>query len=77
MENKIQWVWLGLGAVMVMTGGILKAVDVAGQSGAFEFVFFRGADYILLVLGLSLVILSLGHDHLFSRPPVNSQRSDA
>ncbi|MFO8058351.1 MAG: hypothetical protein R6V10_13755 [bacterium] len=76
MEKSVPWVWLGLGIVMTLCGGLLKYVDVAGQSGAFDFVFFRGADYILLIAGLVLVILSLGHDLLFQSGADNSGGSD-
>ncbi len=69
MEEKIQWIWTGLGAIMAVWGGVLKLIEVFGQAGAFEFVFFRGADYILLIAGLALVILSLGHDLLFGAQP--------
>lgn len=76
MEKNIQWVWLGLGIVMALSGGVLKYLDVAGQAGAFEFVFFRGPDYILLITGLALVILSLGHDLLFQSGSGDSGGSD-
>lgn len=64
--SAMQWVWLGLGALMAVIGGIIKAHDIMTSQAVFEFSFFSGAAYILLIAGLVLVILALGHDLLFA-----------
>ncbi|HUT53464.1 MAG TPA: hypothetical protein VM658_08740 [bacterium] len=63
--DAMQWVWLGLGAVMAVVGGSLKARDVMVSPAVFEYVFFSGSSYILMVAGLALTIIALGYDLVF------------
>jgi len=63
--DTMQWVWLGLGVVMAVVGGSLKARDVMLSPAVFEYVFFTGFSYILMVAGLALTIIALGYDLVF------------
>jgi hypothetical protein len=62
---KTQWAWLAAGILMTIIGGALKIYDIYTSPAVFEYVFFSGASYILLVAGLVLVILALSYDLLF------------
>jgi hypothetical protein len=63
--DMMQWVWLGLGVVMAVVGGSLKARDVLMSPAVFQYVFFSGFYYILMVAGLVLTIIALGYDLVF------------
>ena len=66
MAKFLPWIWVAVGAAMALIGGGLKADEVMKSPGVFEFVFFSGADYVLLIAGLSLLIAGLCSDLLFS-----------
>ena len=51
---------------LAIIGGGWKIYDVLTLPPVFEYVFFAGAPYVLMVAGLALVIFALGHDILFS-----------
>jgi hypothetical protein len=63
--NMMQWLWLLLGAVLAIIGGAEKARDVYMSPAVFQYVFFSGFSYILLVAGLVMVVLGLGYDLIF------------
>ena len=65
MQKSIQWGWLDLGFLMAALGSVLKIKDVAETPGLFQFVFFSGPAYILMICGFTLMILALGYDLLF------------
>lgn len=65
LASSMQWAWMALGVAMTLAGAIVKYQDVSQNPGLFEFVFFHGAGYILLVSGLVVLIVSIGHNLLF------------
>ena len=64
-SNLMQWVFLVMGIIFSFSGGALKLSEIKNSEGIFQFVFFNGGSYILMVLGIILIIISLGYDILF------------
>ncbi len=64
-ERRLQYVLLGVGLVAAVAGGVLKAMAVAKEPEIFSYILFSGDDYLLLMEGLLLVVLAMGHDRLF------------
>jgi len=61
----MQWVWIGLGFVLTSMGAILKAVEISQSQAVFEYVFFSGWTYVLLIAGAAVFIVSLGSELVF------------
>ena len=64
-SGKAQWIWLLVGAVMALTGGGIKVYDIMTSPAVFEYVFFSGASYVLMIAGFVLVVIALGYEALF------------
>jgi hypothetical protein len=63
----MQWVFLLTGMVFSFSGGALKYFEIQNSEGVFQFVFFHGGSYIVMVLGILLIIISLGYDLIFEQ----------
>lgn len=72
--KTIQVALLGVGLLMALAGGALKTSTVLAEPGALSYALFSGADYLLMILGLVLVVLALGHDRLFGPDGPEDQR---
>ena len=66
MQKTAQWAFLGLGFLMAGSGAAVKFWEVLQSPGLFQFVFFSGSAYILMICGLTLMIIALGHELLFA-----------
>ncbi len=64
-QNIMQWVFLIAGIIFSFSVGALKLFEIKNSEGVFQFVFFHGGSYIVMVLGITLIIISLGYDLLF------------
>lgn len=51
---------------MAGSGFAVKFWEVLQSPGLFQFVFFSGSAYILMICGLTLLIIALGHELLFA-----------
>ncbi len=61
-----RWLWIMLGLLLAAPGAILKALDMMKPEAVISWHFFSGAAYVLMIVGVVLVVVGLGHDVLFS-----------
>jgi len=60
-----KWGWLVAGLVLAGIGGGIKILSVMKDPQLFEYIFFSGVPYVMMISGLVLVIVAIGQHLIF------------